>query len=742
MSAYGFTAFVDGFFKGREYRDSREDRKREIERQKRMDDILAQRETRAAERHGIDMESGRLRLDADKLSLEEARRKAATEEEYRRIMREGMEDPSPDEPLGARPSVAKSGTPAGEAAVAGVAANLPMPGVPTRAADAFVRAVPLESLGAKKQTQAGGAGVDTLAGGDEGDSIRSVPARSQSGAAPPSGMPSRPDGTIMAPAPSAAIADELYLQGPVGARFIPPERQVSPSAAPPVAASQPAAPAPMMPALQPPQLDRRAQFEPPVDPGRPSELVTFSPDQIRKAAQPAPSTGPSLGARVKDALKPGLDTWAGAMQPNYDHQFGQPGGLLGDASEVILRAPRVAGAIVTGTNDVVDNTVIRPALGAAANAVNRAVNPALRYAAGVEAPLVENAPFGPGSMIDRIAGTASPPPAPAAPPASDSPPAPAAPLGARPAPPASQPNDTATPGQRLGPTVEAAKQAEVKQAAQSIGPAAAVAVEEAQKVANAPLGATDRQPLSPKQRDRAATSAMDRYITVVVPKLIEAMVKNGDIERAVKFQEFMEAAETKRAMKDYAHMVVAAGEQDIETFGKHLIAAYNRLGYYNDGTTIVPEQSRFTTDESGAVNGAVITFRNEETGDTYERVYDDPNQLYMVGLAAADPLNAFTETASRIKAANEAALGARKAARDEVREAAKERQKNIHDAAKLIFEQSAKNAQSDMLSFDPKKGGERPRALTFEEAREEARRAYPEPDSEPPATPPPLLRPN
>ncbi|WP_144038988.1 hypothetical protein [Gemmobacter megaterium] len=468
---------------------------------------------------------------------------------------------------------------------------------------------------------------------------------------------------MVAPAPSAAIADELHQQGPVGARFIPPDRQI--------------------------------------DPG----------------VQPMPEQRPSLGARVKAALKPGADAWAKAMQPNYDHQFGQDGGMMGDAAELVTRAPRVAGAVVGGVNEAVDKGVIEPMLGGAANAVNRAINPLVRYATGKEVPLVKDAPFGPGSVIDQLAGS--------------SPPAPDAPLGARPAPPASLPNDTATPGARLGPTVEAARQKEVAQAAQAVGPAAAIAVEEAQKAGGAPLGASDRKPLSSQQRDRAATSAMDRYTTTVVPKLIEAMVRNGDIDRAVKFQEFMQTAETKRAMKDYVHMVVAAGEQDMETFGRHFIAAYNRLGYYNDGTTIVPEQSRFTMDEAGAVNGAVITFRNEATGDTYERVYDDPNQLYMVGLSAADPLNAFTETAARIKSANEAALGAKKAARDDAKAAEKDREKRIFDVAKMIFEQAGKNVLPGQQS-----------PITFDIALEEARRAFPSAGQSAASDPPPLLRKN
>jgi hypothetical protein len=794
MSAFGFSAFVDGFFKGREIREGREDKKRQTERQERMDKILFDREARAAEMHDLDLKSKRQGLSAGELQIEAARRQRENEEEYRRIFAEGMADPEP-EPLGAKPD-AKSGTPEASAAVQGVAANLPRLEAPSRAADAFIRAVPLESLGAKV---VGGAGSDSLSGGGGTDIMGQAPVSAPGGRGAPTraatmamqGMgdpsrmmyeealrrqaqmqgpqrdPARVRGDVMPPPVDTTSVNPSYTENRPD-RFAPdpqPPRVVAPPPpagpdrrmqfeplgvprndwqAPPrvevqeaaMAAMAPPQAPPAPPAPQGPQLDRRAQFDPPVDPRRPlSELAAFSPQQIRQSAQRDPNAGPTFAERAYEATK-----------PNYDHPFLQDLNIMADVAEAGKRVLHTGNAIASA---VVGNQIetAKQSAGMTANTVNNLVNPYSGYLTGFRAPLVPDTPLGPGGILGPKAqapaaagpdaapnapptAPQAPPTAPQAPPtAPQAPPAapPNAPLGARQPPETPKQNPIAPPpGPRLGPTVESAKALQVQQAAQAVGPAAAVAVEEAQKVAKGPIGATEGDRLTPKQRDRAATSAMDRYTTTVVPRLIEEMLKRGDVDRAIKFQEFMQAAETKRAMKDYVHMVVAAGEQDIETFGKHFIAAYNRLGYYNDGTTIVADKSKFTTDENGAVNGAILTFRNEQTGDTYERVYDDPNQLYMIGLAAADPLNAFTETAARIKSANEAAIGARRDARTEAKAAEKDRQKNISDVAKLIFEQASKDMKP----------------IPYEMALEEARRLYPPPEEAQQAAPPPLLRKN
>ena len=806
MSAFGFSAFVDGFFKGREFRDGREDSKRAMERQDRMDKILADREARAIEMHRLEVQGRKLGNDAASMTMEEKRRAAKQQAEdeaaYQRIMQEGMADAPAQQPLGARPAAA-SGAPDADAAVRGVAANLPMTYAPSRAAESFVRAVPLASLGAKTQRKAGGEGNDSVAGGEGEDRVPELPAfgasqppsraaamtaagmgdpsrvmyedalRRQAGRQGPAPDPARMRNDVVEPPINTTPVNPSYTEGgpdrwpdeqPLGARgqgydlstleAPPPDRraQFEPQGyplntwqAPPRVEAQEAAPAAAMapPAPQPqqaPGLDRRAQFEPPVDPNRPmADLAAFSPEEIRRS-----TPGPTLGARIAEATKTGLqgtksgmDAWAGAYKPNYDHEFGK--NAAGDFAEGLSRLTPTMIEAGGAVNRVVGNQVGQVA-GGAANTVNRIVNPWSRYIFGVEAPLVPGAPLGPGGIMgpEATGQQAASPPAPS-PPAPAAPLAPASPAPAAPIPPASQLG--------LGPTRKAAAEmqaAQVAQVSKHFSPMAAVAVQAGQEAKGGPLGATPgKAPMTAPQRDRAATSAMDRYTTVVIPRLIEEMVKRGDIDRALKFQAFMEASETKKAMKDYVQMVVAAGEQDMPTFGKHFIAAYNRLGYYNDGTTIVPEQSRFTKDETGAVNGAVITFRNEDTGDTYERVYDDPDQLYLVGLAAADPLNAFEETASRLKSARDAALGARKAQADEAKAAEKERQKNIQDAAKLIFEQSAKRSENLLANRSSKDGTPPPAPLTFAEALEEARSLYAAPTGEPAGTaPPPLLRRN
>lgn len=260
-AAYGISSFVDGFFQGRNWRNDQEDRKDEKARQKKLDELTFAREARYAEEHNWTMDERR-RAAADNAALREAAQADI------------------DAANGALGAVPASGDPAAAPQsapvdpVTGVAANLGLPlGAirPSQQGQAPSDMLPaMRVMAGQVMPQPAGprrATVDPAAGPSEraaslapvtsprpqanpAGGVQGGPAFENAGRGgagapqqpngpdferygrqvqPAANMPvpqqaphrQGPAGYTVAPAPSAAIADELYQQGPAGVRYLP-----------------------------------------------------------------------------------------------------------------------------------------------------------------------------------------------------------------------------------------------------------------------------------------------------------------------------------------------------------------------------------------------------------------------------------------------------------------------------------------------------------------------------------------
>ncbi|WP_126975565.1 hypothetical protein [Frigidibacter oleivorans] len=188
----------------------------------------------------------------------------------------------------------------------------------------------------------------------------------------------------------------------------------------------------------------------------------------------------------------------------------------------------------------------------------------------------------------------------------------------------------------------------------------------------------------PAQYERAGAFALDHYMTVSAPKIIEGMLSRGDFDRAQKFMEFMDTVEAREGMKDWAAAAAAATLGDVERFGEHVIRAYNRAGYFPDGVELVEDQSGWTYDKAGNPAAARLVFRNTKTGQTYEQVYQGADDVLKLGLGLLEPSRAFEIYYERQSAAASAAMGAR----DKAEGARAAEEKQILSLAQDIVENS------------------------------------------------------
>lgn len=161
MSAtYGIAGFVDGFVRGREVKNSWEDRKLDRERQKRLDDLTFTRDKRDAEEHGARMgalrrqEADWNRENSQRQSWEDANKAAVEAANAAMNADQGGQPPSTS-------TSSSSGTPGPNAdAAAQIGQNLGLPmqslaGSMATAIDANGGIAPTQSLGAVARPESG-----------------------------------------------------------------------------------------------------------------------------------------------------------------------------------------------------------------------------------------------------------------------------------------------------------------------------------------------------------------------------------------------------------------------------------------------------------------------------------------------------------------------------------------------------------------------------------------------------------
>jgi hypothetical protein len=137
-------------------------------------------------------------------------------------------------------------------------------------------------------------------------------------------------------------------------------------------------------------------------------------------------------------------------------------------------------------------------------------------------------------------------------------------------------------------------------------------------------------------------------------------------------------------MKDMGIATTAFLLGDIEKGADHLAEVYNNLGYMPDGTSVVKEETAFTKDRDGQVNGLKITFKDDATGKQFEQVFQGtvPDLLSTL-MPTLMPEAGFEYFVGQQGAAADAAKGARTDAADPEKAAAAERTAIMKEATDL-----------------------------------------------------------
>lgn len=580
---YGIAGFVEGFMGGVDKRHEWKDRKRNQDRQDRLDAMDKETHDR------------RLKIMDQQIAAAE---KARADQQFYEDTYKGAVDAT-------NASMAEGGAPAAGEAVApgapGTTSGLPMPsgilpmGIP-QGQDRPKTAPPLMPSAAELREQAAQSGqtpgvVNAPVVGPAGGPVPGAAGAPVATAAPsdlppgyPAGTVRRADGTIVVPGPRGIIADELAAAGrETGARYIPPDRQVPSSAeAERAAAQESAAAKKAADDLELENLRRMRDEDGPI----PLAWRKEADDAIGKMTRDRTAANPN----------PALD--AVPMAPTRENAAalkGDPSIALSDAWQNATKPPRID-------------------------------------------PMKGKAPASASPTVRGLADTAA---------------------------------------EAMAATTTPAMEATSAAAARGLPETAG------------------KKPPSEATRNKYAGDFMDHYRKVGAPMVYEALISKGEFAKAEAFREFLDKDATKAGMDNWARAAFAASVGDMDTFADEIMEAYDRLDYFPDGTTIVREESGFTRDKDGNITGAKLTFKDEKTGNTFDQVFTDPNDLVRMGITLLAPEQAFEFYFEQQQAAAETARGLQK----EQSEADKAQQKRVDDVAKLIFENSKDISGVPQISY-------------------------------------------
>lgn len=656
MSGQAVGSFIQGVFGGIDARQGWEDRKEDQARRKRADAIIAAQEGRAQSAFDMAQRRDGLALTEYERQLNDEAARRADVIEANRVSQESFD--AQQAGLGAVPPTGAQGSTSGA---------LDLSSMDGRVAAGLASAAPpnvsTSTSGQQVPPRVGNLPPEVVAGVAE-----------QLGAVP--------SPTPMPPTPSAGPAFEAVGRGPAP----------MPSPAPQQATPAPVPISPPIPRADLEAMVAQGQMMPDPDQalrpyvrtarqGVDAEQLQGRIEAYTPPVENTPAAREEAMARMNGAVLGGVESGMGAVRqaiaPDYNYQFFQPAGAGSDVVEAAKRVPAVASNVLGGVRDfVVDNV----ASGGAA-ARDYLADPMTNYLAGVEQ--IPGSPYSApdGNAANRAAWSKDAASVIPSPPSFGG-----TGLGAvRANDPSVQTMQPPAPAATVAPAAENPSEVAVAQVAQTSlatsSPAVAAAVETAP---TAVLGALASPDATEAQRTRAAGSFMDHFREVGAPVVINGMLERGDMEGAMKFQEYMDQEASKSAMENWAKATFSAANGDMETFQTAVVEGLNDVNAFGNDVEVVKAGSEFTRDAQDNIIGAVLQLRDTVTGNTFEQVMDGPDDLVALGVHFLSPEVQFDYYRQRAAAMGEAQLGAGKAA--ETQAAADEN--TIMDMAKTIFDGS------------------------------------------------------
>lgn len=155
------------------------------------------------------------------------------------------------------------------------------------------------------------------------------------------------------------------------------------------------------------------------------------------------------------------------------------------------------------------------------------------------------------------------------------------------------------------------------------------------------LGKDGAVKATPSQRGKVATGFVSSYQREKMPAIVQHYLRNGEVEKAQAFEEWMQDRGVKQGMKAWASAVHAFSLNDIDGVLDGLAEANNAPNYYDDGLSVIREKSKPIYAGNGDLLGVSVAWRNDATGEEFTQNVEGINDLMAVGVGLLAPEKAF-----------------------------------------------------------------------------------------------------
>lgn len=135
--------------------------------------------------------------------------------------------------------------------------------------------------------------------------------------------------------------------------------------------------------------------------------------------------------------------------------------------------------------------------------------------------------------------------------------------------------------------------------------------------------------------EKNAPSLEDLQFKVMVPKMQQYYMQQGDIEKAEAWRSYAEKRGTQKNMETWAKAYRSAMTGNFEKSADHVFDLYKQ---YDDGIT--PLSKEMVKDKDGNTVGFNVKLRNDATGKEYTQLIT-PKELSTLGLSALSPSAMF-----------------------------------------------------------------------------------------------------
>lgn len=160
---------------------------------------------------------------------------------------------------------------------------------------------------------------------------------------------------------------------------------------------------------------------------------------------------------------------------------------------------------------------------------------------------------------------------------------------------------------------------------------------------------------------KSAPSATDFFLKNAVPKISEAYLAQGDVEKAEAWSKYAKDKTAQQNMETWAKAWRAAQSGDLDTAANHVFELYKS---FDDGVT--PLSKETVKDKNGNVTGFNVKLKVDSTGETRSQFIDRDTLLNM-GMGALSPQGMFEQAYKQKQTVDAARMANAAKAADEAR---------------------------------------------------------------------------